>query len=96
MKALKNGKFKTLKIWEIDSQDSRKMILLLLQVTNQMMLLDQHNMKRIANSSHVIKLKTITLLPFTRRIINTYQDQEHIRMWNLLLTGFQKVQPLIK
>jgi hypothetical protein len=96
MKALKNGKFKTLKIWEIDSQDSRKMILLLLQVTNQMMLLDQHNMKRIANSSHVIKLKTITLLPFTLRIINTYQDQEHIRMWNLLLTGFQKVQPLIK
>ena len=92
MKVLKNGKFKILKIWELDFLDLKKMIPHLLQVINRKKLLDLLNMRKTVNSSPVRKLQTKTLLKSMQRTTNMFQAQEHIRMLNLLLTGFQKVQ----
>tara|TARA_B110000285_G_C15041577_1_gene572092 strand:+ start:943 stop:1233 length:291 start_codon:yes stop_codon:yes gene_type:complete len=96
MKVLKNGKFKILRIWELDFLDLKKMIPHLLQVINKKKLLELLNMRKTVNSSPVRKLPTKTLLKSTQRTINTFQALELTRMLNLLLTGFQKVQLLIE
>ena len=96
MKVLKNGKSKTQKMLESDLLELKKMILHLQLLIKQMTHSNQHNMKRIINSLHVWKAKIITLRQHTERTTLTYQDQEHIRMLNLLSIGFQSLQLHIK
>ena len=95
-RALKNGKFKTLKILELDWQEIRKMIRHLQLLTRLMIPSDQHNMKRTTNSLRVWKARIITLLHNTARLTHLFLDQELIKVLNLLLIRFPRVQQLIK
>ena len=95
-RVLKSGKSKTPKMLESDLLELKKMILHLPLLIKQTTLSDQHNMKRIINSLHAWKAKIKTLRQHTELTTLTYQDQEHIRMLNLLSIGFQSLQLHIK